>query len=99
MLHSVGARLESLFFTDRACHIARTVDLHMHFKIVMAVEGPGTLRTRVQLLLLLLMGVDAADASRSSCTLGPLVVAKVVRIVPLGALTTLTIHVIDACCL
>jgi hypothetical protein len=70
--------------------------LHMHFKIVMAVEGPGTLRTRVQLLLLL-MGVDAADASRSSCTLGPLVVAKVVPIAPFRALTTITNHVVDVC--
>jgi hypothetical protein len=92
MLHSVGARLESLLSTDGTTHVTRTVDLLVHFKIVLVVKGPGAIRTRVD------RPVDAVGASRSSCTFVPLVVAKIVRLSTIATLSAATLvhNLVDA---
>jgi hypothetical protein len=86
ILHTVGGWLESLLSAYGTAHIARTVELHVHFKIVRVVKGLGAYRTREERQL------DAFDASRSTSAIIPLVVAKLIRRSTIATLSATTFY-------
>lgn len=88
VLDSIGSRLEAYISTDRTCHIASTMHLHVHVQLILITKVTATFvafEGRV-------VSLDAVTAARTSITFHPLIATEARAACPISTIRTITAH-------
>jgi len=92
VLYCISTRSESTFFTNRTCHTAGPMNLHVHVQFILGSEDAVAFTTLI--LMILLGAAHAIAAARDTIALAKLIRTEVVPTTPITTLSTITDHLL-----